>query len=79
MTVEQGRADQLALAVLERLVCRYVEPVVGVPVWTPGVEELARELIAEAGIPARPVTPLEVARQVGLVGRRRRRRIGKAA
>ena len=77
-TVNPGRLDELVLAVLERLTQRYIEPVVGVPVWTPGVAELARELIAEAGIPARPVTPLEVAQAAGVV-RRRRRRVEKAA
>jgi hypothetical protein len=71
LTLETGRVDQLALALVELLVrrsdpwmARIDWPVIGRigSAWTPGLAGLVEERLRAAGVPATPVTAVRVGR-----------------
>lgn len=78
--VEPGRVDQLAIAAARSLV-GVAEQVSGVSLWNAGVGDIVREAVAESALPKHPVTPVELARHLGVLqpDPACRRRLGRAA
>lgn len=92
--IQSGRLDQLIIGCMELLCRGYVEPRIGnLPLWDRAVGPVVEQLVVDAGVPAIPVTAVDVARMLGVLrpepraiaanpavggsGRRRRKKVAR--
>jgi hypothetical protein len=65
------RVDRFLSRLAEGVVRGAVEPrVKNLPLWDSGLGEVVDAFIAERGVPARPITAVDVARRLGILQRR---------
>lgn len=65
--VNQGRLDQLVIACAHRFFAN-LEQAAGVPLWESGIRQVVETAVAESPIPKQPVTPVDLARFLGILG-----------
>ena len=67
------RVDRLLSRLAEGVVRGAVEPrVKNIPLWDGGLGEVVDAFIAQQGVPARPITAVDVARRLGILKGARR-------
>ena len=66
-----GRVD-IALERVGELLIRNVGERLGVDLWEGGLRDITRAAIRESGVPRKPLTPVALARMVGILPERRR-------
>lgn len=63
------RLDLLLLECLGQVVKQTIEPrCKNIPLWDGAIREIAHEKLKELGVPDQPVTFIEVARTIGILG-----------
>lgn len=63
------RLDLLLLECVGQLCKTVIEPrCKGVPIWDSGVRDIAAEKLKEWGVPSEPVTVIQAARGLGILG-----------
>lgn len=70
----RGRLDVALVRLAEMLVKRRVEPALGgVSLWDRGLGEIVAAGVHDLGVPAVQLTPVDMARMVGILPRKARR------
>jgi len=60
VTVQPGRIDLLLLALAEQACKQYVDPALPIPIWNDQFMTQVQQRIQQMGIPAQPVTHIQV-------------------